>query len=199
MSAPAAELHALVLAAGASKRFGAIKQLARIEGEALVLRVARRAAAALEHTWVILGAHADALAPLLSREPVRTCVNAHWSEGMASSIRTGLAAVPPACTGVMLILGDQAGITVDEYRQLAERWRGRPAAIAAAHCGERIGPPVIFPRRLFPELLRLRGDTGARAVLRQHADEVLEVAMPSAAFDLDTPQDLAAYFPAAPR
>lgn len=192
MRASHTELHALVLAAGAARRFGSVKQLVRIEGEPLLLRVVRRAAAAAERTWVILGAHADELKPILADAPVAVRINPQWSEGLAGSIRTGIEHLPPSCDGVMLVLADQALIGAEDFSELAESWRRAPECIAAAQYRERIGAPAIFPRRLFAELRRLTGDVGARTVLEHRLHEVHSVPMPSAAFDLDSPEDLAA-------
>ncbi len=199
MSAPRTELHAIVLAAGAARRFGTLKQLQPIEGEALLLRVARRAAAAVDRTAVVLGAHAETLAPLLAEEPFALHVNAQWSDGLASSIRTGIAALPPTCAGAMLVLADQMAIRAEHYAQLAALWRQAPDSIVAAHYGGRAGAPAIFPRRLFAALLALEGDVGAQSVLREHAGDLRTLAMPSAALDLDTPADLAVGLPSAPR
>lgn len=192
MSTPGTELHALVLAAGASRRFGAIKQLARIGEEPMLLHAMRSASAAADRTWVILGAHAEELATLLERAPVTVCVNANWPEGLASSIRVGIERLPDCCGGALLALGDQALVTAEDYARLAHIWRGAPQSIVAARYGASPGAPAIFPRRLFGELRRLAGDAGARALLREHADEVLEVPMPNAGVDIDTPADLLA-------
>ncbi len=192
MSAPRAELHALILAAGASRRFGALKQLAHIDGEALLVRAVRRAAAAADRTWVILGSHADELAPLLAGSPATVRINSLWREGMAHSIRTGIEPLPPSCDAVMLVLADQALVGTHDYARLAQAWREAPELIAAACCDTHIGAPAIFPRRMFAELLQLTGDVGAHALLQRHSREVLTVPMPNAAFDLDTPADLAA-------
>ena len=192
MNAPRPELHALVLAAGSARRFGALKQLQPIEGEALLLRVARRAGAAVDHTAVVLGSHAEALAALLAEEPFKLHVNPRWAEGLATSIRTGIAALPRSCAGAMVVLADQAAIGAAQYAQLAALWRQAPDSIAAAYYSGSAGAPAIFPRRLFGALLALEGDVGARGLLRAHASDLITLAMPSAALDLDTPEDLSA-------
>ena len=192
MNAPRPELHALVLAAGSARRFGALKQLQPIEGEALLLRVARRAGAAVDHTAVVLGSHAEALAALLAEEPFTLHVNPRWAEGLATSIRTGIAALPRSCAGAMVVLADQAAIGAAQYVQLAALWRQAPDSIAAAYYSGSAGAPAIFPRRLFGALLALEGDVGARGLLRAHASDLITLAMPSAALDLDTPEDLSA-------
>jgi molybdenum cofactor cytidylyltransferase len=187
----AGDLHALVLAAGASSRFGSAKQLVRIGDRPLLSLIAGRAAEVVGHALiVVLGAHAAELAPLLRHSAGSVVVNRDWREGLASSIRSGLARLPASCAGAMLVLADQACVTAEDLRRLAGAWRRQPLAVAAAQYGATIGAPAIFPRHLFGELSELRGDSGARALLKRHADRLVKVPMPSASFDLDTPDDL---------
>jgi molybdenum cofactor cytidylyltransferase len=187
----AASLHAIVLAAGGSTRFGSAKQLVRIGGRPLLTLVAGRAAEVVGHALiVVLGARAAELAPLLKHSPGSVVVNRDWREGLASSIRAGIARLPAACAGAMLVLADQACVTAEDLRRLAGAWRRQPLGVAAASYGATIGVPAIFPQHLFGELSELRGDTGARALLKRHVDSLVKVPMTSAAFDLDTPDDL---------
>lgn len=163
----------------------------------MLQRVVDRTAAAVDATWVILGAHAAQLAPLAAQWPASVLLNPHWAQGIASSIRVGVDHLPASCDGVMLVLADQALIGREDFRRLAHAWRRAPDAIAAACHGAVLGAPAIFPRRGFTALRRLKGDTGARALIAQHGAEVIAIPMPSAAFDLDTPEDLAAVTSAA--
>lgn len=186
-------LHAIVLAAGGSTRFGSAKQLVRIGDRPLLSLVAGRAAEVVGHALIIvLGAHAAELTPLLKHSPASLVVNREWREGLASSIRAGVARLPPSCAGVMLVLADQACVTAEDLRRLAGAWRRQPLNVAAAGYGATIGAPAIFPQHLFGELSELKGDSGARLLLRRHADHLVKVPMASAAFDLDTPDDLLA-------
>ncbi|HUL18062.1 MAG TPA: NTP transferase domain-containing protein, partial [Steroidobacteraceae bacterium] len=98
--------------------------------------------------------------------------------------------LPLTCTGVMLLLADQPLVSADDLRRLAGTWRKQPQYIAAALYSGTTGVPAIFPRSLFQGLLQLRGDSGARALLRRDTDRVVRVPMPAAAIDIDTPEDL---------
>lgn len=186
-------LHILVLAAGASTRLGQPKQLVKIGGQpALHGVVANAVALAGQAVTVVVGAHARDLTHLLSRSPASIVVNRDWEEGMASSIRRGLAALPPACDAVLILLGDQVAITADDLKRLASAWREQDSIIAAATYERHVGVPAIFPRICFPELAELRGDQGARKIIERNNYRLVRVAMPNAAIDLDTPEDLAA-------
>jgi molybdenum cofactor cytidylyltransferase len=190
-------LYAVVLAAGASTRFGSPKQLVRIGGRPLLHTIVARAAEVTGNALiVVLGSGAGQLAPLLKHTAGSVVVNRQWREGLASSIRTGIAHLPSTCAGALLVLADQPAVTSEDLRRLVGSWRRRPQCIAAALYAGTTGAPAIFPRSAFAELARLRGDAGARLVLRRNADRVLRVPMPSAELDLDTPEDLLALEPA---
>src|SRR5215470_16924877 len=126
-------LYSVVLAGGASTRFGSPKQLVRVGGRPLLHTVVGRAAEVTGNALiVVLGAGAGELAPLLRHSPGSVVVNRHWREGLASSIRAGVARLPATCAGVMLVLADQAAVTSDDLRRLAGTWRRRPHCIVAA-------------------------------------------------------------------
>jgi molybdenum cofactor cytidylyltransferase len=183
----------VVLAAGASTRFGSPKQLVRVAGRPLLHTAVTRAAEVTGNALiVVLGSGAAELAPLLKHSPGVIVINHEWREGLASSIRAGIARLPPTCAGALLLLADQAAVSADDLKRLAGTWRKQPQYIVAARYGGHTGVPAIFPRSAFRELAELRGDSGARALLRRNASRVVRVAMPSAAVDVDTPEDLLA-------
>ncbi|HEY5808412.1 MAG TPA: nucleotidyltransferase family protein [Povalibacter sp.] len=186
-------LHVLVLAAGASTRLGLPKQLVRIGGRPALHTVVSNATGLAGHAvTVILGAHAGELTRLLAHSPASVVVNRHWEEGMASSIRCGMSALPAACEAVLILLGDQVAVTAEDLKRLAGAWKDQDGIIAAATYDQHVGVPAIFPRVCFSELSELRGDHGARRILERNTYRLVRVPMPNAAIDLDTPEDLAA-------
>jgi molybdenum cofactor cytidylyltransferase len=184
-------LHVLVLAAGASRRFGSPKQLVRINGRPMLHTVVSRAVEVAGHAvTVVLGAGAKDLAGLLRHTPASIVVNRHWEEGIGSSIREGIARLPGSAAAVLITLADQPSVSAEDLKRLASAWRARPEQIIASHYAGITGVPAIFPAWVFAELLELRGDHGAHGLLQRHADRVLRIATPAAALDIDTPEDL---------
>lgn len=183
--------HILVLAAGASRRLGQPKQLVKLGGRsALHITVTNAVAVARSSVTVVLGAHARDLTYLFERSAASWIINREWEEGMASSIRAGIAALPPACEAAMILLGDQVAVTADDLHRLISAWKGAEGSIAASQYSQMTAVPAIFPSFCFSELASLRGDQGARAVIAGNADRVVRVPMPNAALDLDTPEQL---------
>jgi molybdenum cofactor cytidylyltransferase len=187
-----------VLAGGASTRLGEPKQLLRLPafgGETLIDRtvnLAREAGAA--PVFVVLGANADEIqlqAQLLHCVALR---NKEWAEGMASSLRLGIFAVidaVPDASGAMVLVCDQPGLSVEHLRLLLAAHRDDPESIAASRYAGYPGVPAVFPRALFPALLELRGDRGARAILQQSGLPIHPIEFPQGEFDIDSPEDLA--------
>jgi molybdenum cofactor cytidylyltransferase len=189
--AAGSSLHILILAAGASTRLGQPKQLVRLDGRPLLHTMVSHAVAVAGHAvTVVVGAHAQELALLLKHSPASVIVNRYWQEGIGASIRCGIAALPPACDAVLIMLADQVGVSSDDLKRLVSAWKGQDTSLVASLYSGTVGVPAIFPRWCFSDLAMLRGDAGARRVLQRYSDRLTRVPMPNAAVDLDTPEQL---------
>lgn len=162
-------------------------------GRPVLHRVVSTAVAFAGHAvTVVLGASAREIAPLLAGLPVSIVLNRGWEEGVGSSLRCGIASLPTGCDAALILLGDQLAVKVGDLRQLQDAWKQDDGTIAASVHGRQTGPPAIFPRAFFSEISQLHGDQGARAIIERNSHRLIRVAMPNAAVDLDTPEDLAA-------
>jgi molybdenum cofactor cytidylyltransferase len=141
---------------------------------------------------VVLGSSSQRLRMLLRRHApdVRCVLNPHWETGLATSLQAGLRALPAETDAVLVTLVDQPDVDAAALRRLLAAWRRRSGLPAAALYSGGPGVPAVFPRTLWPALHAIRGDAGARAVLRASQALTL-VDMPEASFDVDTPADLA--------
>jgi len=184
-------LHAAILAAGASTRFGSPKQLVRLAGTPVLHQaVANAAFVAGQSITVVLGAGARDIAPALRQSAASVVVNRDWEEGLASSIRVAVQSAPPGTEGLLLLLADQVAVTADDIKRLFVAWRRHPVLIAAALYAGAPGLPAIFPQWAFGDLLQLRGDRDPRLLIRRNVDQLVRIPMQNAAIDLDTPEDL---------
>jgi molybdenum cofactor cytidylyltransferase len=186
----------VILAAGASTRMGAPKQLLEIDGRPLVARAVDAALAS--PAWpvvVVLGAHAEAIRPVLARRPVLVAENPAWAEGMAASIRAGITTLRQFSRGLdaaVIALCDQPAFSAATIATLVNAWQTTGRGIVAARYGGRHGAPALFHREHFPALGALTGEEGARALLNGDPARVAGVDLPELAHDLDTPADVAA-------
>jgi len=191
-----ARVAALVLAAGRSTRMGERnKLLCEVDGVPLALRAANAACASRAcQVMVVTGFEAERVEAALAGRPVSFTHNPDYAEGMATSLRRGLRALPADVDAVIVLLADMPAIgAADIDRLLAAFDPAQPAVLVPEHAGRR-GNPVLWPRRYFAEMAALSGDTGARGLLQQYAADVRSVAFDSPAIfaDVDTPEALAA-------
>src|SRR5262245_30278928 len=184
-------LHAAILAAGPSTRFGSPKQLVRVSGTPVLHQAIVNAGFLVGNSiTVVLGAHAREVAEALRQSAASIVVNRDWSEGIASSIRLAVQTAPPGSQALLLMLADQVAVTTDDLKRLYTAWRRHPILIASALYSGAPGLPAIFPRWPSSDFGDLRGDLDPRLVIRRSIDRVVRVPMSNAAVDLDTPEDL---------
>ena len=193
-AAPTGRPAALVLAAGAGTRFGMPKALIEIDGDTFVDRAVRILRdGGCDPIVVVLGAQAADVRRMTRLENAVVVDNPDWASGMASSLRRGLAELTRlGAPAVVVALVDQPWVGVDAVRRLAARWSQGARAVVATYDGTPRNP-VLLDASVWDEVAELAvGDIGARAWLRQHADEVERVACEDvgSADDVDEPDDL---------
>lgn len=185
---------ALILAGGAGRRFGGGKLLADLAGAPVIRRVAERVAAAgFAEVVVVAGAEGASLRPALEGLSCRIVDAPDWTEGMAATLRRGIAQLAPTARGVCVFLGDMPLVPVDLCPVLAAAAE-RAGHAARPRCEGQPGHPVAFTRAAFADLMTLEGDKGATALLAARPGSVayVETADRGALLDIDTPEDLAA-------
>lgn len=183
----------VLLAAGASTRMGENKLLLRLEGESVLQRAARRASeAGLDPLIVVLGHDETRARAELAGLSCRCVVNPGWSLGKSSSVRAGIAAVPPEATAAIVILADMPLVTAGMLTELVLTYRRGTARVVASRYGDVHAPPVLYDRSLFDELAALEGDGCGKHVVKRHGAEAAVVGWPPTALaDLDVPSDYA--------
>lgn len=173
---------AIVLAAGASARLGEPKQLIRLGGETLLeraIRVCREAGCA--PVIVVLGASADDVRNRSWLGNAVEVMNDAWTDGMGSSVRAGAQALGPEVEGCVIVTCDQPAVIAEHLRALMTSGE----VTASLYAGRR-GVPAYFPRAMFGELMKLRGDAGARELLKN----ARAVELIGGELDVDTAEDL---------
>jgi molybdenum cofactor cytidylyltransferase len=193
----APRIAALVLAAGQSRRMGALnKMIADVEGQPMVARVVDAVMASQAKPVVVVTGHdPDAVRSALAGRELTFVHNPQYAEGLSTSLRVGLAALPDDVDGVVVCLGDMPRVGAETLNRLIAAYNpveGRAICVPTVN-GKR-GNPVLWDRRFFPEMQDLAGDVGARHLIGAHGDLVCEVAMEEAGvlIDIDTPEALKA-------
>lgn len=183
----------VILAAGASTRMGTPKQLLPYRGRTLIEHVVEQARASVCHPIiVVLGANAERIQPKLTSFNIRAIKNLSSAEGMSSSIRAGvevLTAENPHSKAVVLMVCDQPFVSTQLINQLVENYRKTNSLIVASEYMGVLGVPTLFDRALFPHLMALSGDVGARKLIKNFTQNTIQVPAPEVAFDLDIPAD----------
>jgi molybdenum cofactor cytidylyltransferase len=181
----------IILAAGESKRMGQPKQLMQVGLHTMLQCVVTAASLSkLDRIYVVVGHRAEDVRISLGGYDVHLAHNPAYAEGLGSSVRAGLAALPAEAAAAMFLLADQPFVTVGLIDELL-RHSTTENIVAAAVDGLRSNP-TVFGRGWFPELLQTKGDEGGRRIIGAHPEALVLVETDADLRDVDTPQDLAA-------
>ena len=183
--------HIVVLAAGFSARLGRPKALARVHGAGLLVR-ALQTAQALDAAALIAVVPPNAAQFRLTARgiKVRWVANPQRAQGLSSSVRRGVLAARYA-PAILLIPADLVNLKHRDLARLVRRWQSAPRRVVARRVGRGAAIPVILPRWLFPQALKVVGDIGLRELIEQlRPDQRVLMELASAAQDVDTPQAL---------
>jgi molybdenum cofactor cytidylyltransferase len=183
----------VILAAGSSSRLGKPKQLLQYNDRNLLQHTIEAAVYSNANSViVVLGANEDLISKEIDKMNAHTIENKEWEEGMGSSVRIGLNTlqkISPLAEAVIFMVCDQPYVSSSLLNDLiyTQKETGKP--IVTCNYGEAIGPPALFHRSLFNELMQLKGDAGARKIIQQHSDEVATILFTKGKIDIDTKED----------
>lgn len=183
----------IILAAGSSSRLGRPKQLLPFNGKSLLENAIDVANDSIgEPVIVILGSNAEILEKEILEKKVHTEENREWQEGMASSVRCGISAlmrIAPAVDAAIIMVCDQPFVSPELLNELINQQKNTGKLIVTSQYENAIGPPALFYKTIFPELLKLKGDAGARKIIEQRKDDVATVSFKKGNIDIDTETD----------
>lgn len=181
----------LLLAAGTSSRMGANKMLLTIDGEPMIRRAARRAAAGgLSPLIVVLGHEAERARAQLVGLDCRVVVHPGYEQGVTTSVHAGLRALPEEAAAVMVVLADMPHVTSEMVEEMIARYRASTAPLVISDYEGVNAPPMLYDRCLVPELLAMHEGGCGKQVVKRHKAEAEVVTWPAAALaDVDRPED----------
>jgi len=188
------KIGVIILAAGESKRLGRPKQLVRFRDQYL-LDHALKVAGSIDFVTkiLILGANYYTITKQIQKHSFAVVQNEHWQEGMASSIRKGVEGSLKNCPKleqIMILVGDQPLVNRQHLQNLIDSQLQNNSEASFSEYEGNLGVPAIFSERMFPELLKLKGDHGAKKLLFKSNLEYSTVKLEGGHFDVDTEADV---------
>jgi molybdenum cofactor cytidylyltransferase len=180
----------IILAAGESSRMRLPKQLLPYKSKSMLQHTVDEAVASKAHSvYTVLGANADQIAAKLRTLRIQVITNPDWEEGIGSSIRAGVAALPDEVDGAIISLCDQPMIRSTIYNDLIDAHLFSRKPIVACEYENTRGVPALFAKPLFPDLTSLRGHQGAKTIILKDAGAVTAIPFEGGNVDIDTPED----------
>ena len=185
-------ISAIVLAAGRSTRMGRNKLVLPLGGEPVLQRVLDALGdSKVDETVVVLGGGAEEVRRQVNLEGAKVVMNRRYAEGMSTSIKAGLRNASPSADAAVVVLGDQPFLSGALVDALIDAFLAKGAPVVVPVHLKKRGNPVLFAREVFPEVMRIGGDRGAKSVVEAHEDSLLEVRVEDGEgiIDVDTPAD----------
>ncbi len=181
----------ILLAAGTSSRMGSNKLLFELDGESVLRGAARRAlAGGLSPLLVVLGHQAERNRQELDGLPCQVVLNPLFEQGINSSLKAGVAALPAGVAGAMVMLADMPFVTAEMIAEMIARFRSTTAPLVISDYEGVNAPPMLYDRTLFEELQAMTGEGCGRQVVKRHRHEAEVLPWPASALaDLDVPED----------
>ena len=182
----------LILAAGNSSRLGSPKQLVTFMGKTLIESITEVALSISEEVLIVLGGNADLILSKLERFESEISIefNPNWQQGMWSSIRTGIEKLAEKSDLILILLSDQPFISKVLLQDMLQTYANYKNPVVACVYNNTLGVPILFNKSVFPELLKLTGDQGAKSFLHLYENRISTVDFPEGIFDIDTIEDV---------
>jgi molybdenum cofactor cytidylyltransferase len=183
---------AIVLAAGMSRRMGVQKLLLPFEGKTVIEHiVAELLCSTVDHVLVVVGYQNKYVAEKLPRQSITIVTNPNYRNGMLSSVRCGIQALPQECSAVMLALGDQPAISTELVDEMVQSFVKTDRGIVVPYCQQRRGHPLMFSMKYQNEIMTNFDKVGLRGLLHTHPEDVfeLDISNSSVLSDMDFPED----------
>ena len=189
---------AILLAAGSSSRMGKPKQLLSYKSKSLLeFTIDMAIDSVTDPIIVVIGANASLVQKVIEHKKIHIVENKNWTEGMASSIRCGigmLTQISPSAEGAILMVCDQPFVSSTLLNNLVSTHKSTGKPIVTSKYQNVIGPPTLFHKTIFSELMNLTGDTGAKKIVEKHITDVETVQFDAGIIDIDTEEDYRALF-----
>lgn len=191
------KVAAVIVAAGASSRMSAIKQLLPWKNTTMLGYVIKQLKeAGADHIFVVLGAHEKEILNKIDTTKISIIHNQDWSQGMGTSIAKTITYFKDQqleFDGLLIAACDQPLIKLMHYKKLINSCINEGRIVASSY-NEGLGIPVVFDKIYFKELSTLKNDVGAKSIVKNHLDRLIQIDAPEAAIDLDTKEKYELYF-----
>jgi molybdenum cofactor cytidylyltransferase len=192
------KIDILIMAAGASRRFGGCKLLTQWRGAPLItyalntaINLSQQPQLQIPSINLVAGAYHDQIRDFLQQQysPNHNLINnPNWSQGLGHSIAHGVSQLPPE-NSVLIMLADQPLVAAEDIQRIIHLASENPGKIICAEFESTIGVPAFFPAEFKKYLQKLTGDRGAKVVLIEHGSSLIKLPLNEASFDVDLPED----------